>query len=333
MALTRISPEVDSLNANNNSNTSLVVTLCSTTVGNLNIIEITGYAADAGSLNPGMTTPSGWTKVGEALDSAGSNCTFTAIYRKFYQSGDGTTVTINWTNAGQMVATCRAFSGADTTTPIINSLLVEKTLSGTSYSTGSFVMGGNGWLCYGFGNRTSGAYSAIADTVRTAPSNTSAASMTTADTNGIITAATVTKTATGPSTTNGTQWIYVVKEQAGGNIAPTANAGSDQINIEPYATVTMTGSGSDSDGSIVSGVWTQTSGTPTVTINNASTTTPNYEAPATLAGTTLVFRYTVTDNLGATGYAEVSHTILYALERRVVGGVQVPYKSYYVSSG
>jgi len=333
MALTRISPEVDSLNPNNNSNTSLVVTLCSTTVGHLNIIEITGYAAAGTPLNPSMTTPSGWTKIGEVMDSSGTNCTFTAAYRKFYQSGDGTTVTINWTNAGQMVAVCRAFSGADTSTPILNSSFTEKTASSTAYTTGSFTMSGNGWLCYGFGNRTGGAYSAIADTVRNAPSLSSSAGMVTADTNAVITAATVTKTATGPNTSNGTQWIYVVKEQAGGNISPTANAGADQINIEPYATVTMTGSGNDSDGSIASGVWTQTSGTPTVTINNASTTTPNYEAPATLAGTTLVFRYTVTDNLGATGYAEVSHTILYALERRVVGGVQVPYKSYYVSSG
>src|SRR5215467_6507558 len=49
------------------------------------------------------------------------------------------------------------------------------------------------------------------------------------------------------------------------NILPTANAGSNQTVISGAA-VTLDGSASsDSDGTIASYAWTQTSGTPTVT--------------------------------------------------------------------
>jgi len=43
------------------------------------------------------------------------------------------------------------------------------------------------------------------------------------------------------------------------NKAPTANAGSD-INIDEGSTVSLTGSGTDSDGTISSYSWSQTSG-------------------------------------------------------------------------
>lgn len=94
------------------------------------------------------------------------------------------------------------------------------------------------------------------------------------------------------------------------NLPPTANAGPDQINIEPYATVTLDGSGStDSDGTIASYAWTQTAGT-TVALTGASTSGPSFTAPATVAGDTLTFQLTVTDDGGATSTDTVSVTVL-----------------------
>jgi len=80
------------------------------------------------------------------------------------------------------------------------------------------------------------------------------------------------------------------------NQPPTANAGTDQI-VLTGAAVALSGSGTDSDGTISTLAWTQTSGTA-VTLTGAGTGTPSFTAPATAA--TLVFSLAVTDNAGAT---------------------------------
>lgn len=86
-----------------------------------------------------------------------------------------------------------------------------------------------------------------------------------------------------------------VNASGGGNVAPTANAGPDQ-SIDTGDLVTLNGGGStDSDGTIASYGWTQTSG-PSVSLSGSGATrtfTP------TVAGT-YVFSLTVTDDDGAT---------------------------------
>jgi hypothetical protein len=91
----------------------------------------------------------------------------------------------------------------------------------------------------------------------------------------------------------------------GGNIPPTANAGVDQTIILPISTASLTGSGSDVDGTITTYLWTKISGT------GGSITTPSAVA-TTITGLTqgvYVFRLTVTDNLGATGFDDVQITV------------------------
>ena len=75
---------------------------------------------------------------------------------------------------------------------------------------------------------------------------------------------------------------------------PVANAGSDQT-VNEGDTVTLSGSGSDPDGTPVSGYrWTQTAG-PAVTLTSATTATTSFTAPTGLAADeTLRFSLVVT---------------------------------------
>ena len=91
------------------------------------------------------------------------------------------------------------------------------------------------------------------------------------------------------------------------NEAPTADAGSDQADVEQGAAVTLSGSGTDPDsdsGDTLSHAWTQ-SGTPAVTLSDSAVASPTFTAPTGLsADTALTFTLRVTDARGL--YAEDS---------------------------
>jgi len=81
------------------------------------------------------------------------------------------------------------------------------------------------------------------------------------------------------------------------NQPPVANAGRNQA-VDPGMTVTLDGTGStDSDGTIKSYNWTQTSG-DTVDLDLTDPSKPKFTAPATIQ--TLTFELTVTDDKDAT---------------------------------
>ncbi len=94
------------------------------------------------------------------------------------------------------------------------------------------------------------------------------------------------------------------------NAAPVANAGANQT-VNDATTVTLAGSGSDSDGMIASYSWAQTAG-PAVTLGNAIAATASFVAPVVASNTLFTFRLTVTDNLGATGSATTNVTVAHA---------------------
>lgn len=80
------------------------------------------------------------------------------------------------------------------------------------------------------------------------------------------------------------------------NIAPTVNAGSDREITLPVNSLTLQGSGTDSDGSIVSWLWTQVAGPSAAIIGTAgqsSTTISN------LVQGIYQFQLTISDNNGA----------------------------------
>lgn len=99
------------------------------------------------------------------------------------------------------------------------------------------------------------------------------------------------------------------------NTAPSVNAGTDQNLAEGTTSATLTGTASDTDGSIASYAWTRISGpnTPTIVSPSAASTS----VTGMIAGT-YVFRLTVTDNLGAIATDDISVTIAAAASPVVV---------------
>jgi hypothetical protein len=92
------------------------------------------------------------------------------------------------------------------------------------------------------------------------------------------------------------------------NIAPTANAGSDQT-VNEQVLVHLSGSGSDSDGTISTYNWTQTAG-PAVKIHSSDTADISFDGPAAAKQIVLTFQLAVTDNAGATATDSVDITVL-----------------------
>lgn len=90
---------------------------------------------------------------------------------------------------------------------------------------------------------------------------------------------------------------------AASNVAPTANAGNNITLTLPNNSTSLSGTGTDSDGTIASYAWSRVSGPTTFTLgspNAANTTLSN------LVQGTYVFRLTVTDDDGATATDDVS---------------------------
>ncbi|WP_247237863.1 PKD domain-containing protein [Telluribacter sp. SYSU D00476] len=87
------------------------------------------------------------------------------------------------------------------------------------------------------------------------------------------------------------------------NKPPTANAGSDQTITQPASSITLTGSGSDPEGSSISYQWRQQSGPSQAMLTNANTA--KLTASNLVVGT-YVFRLTVTDNQGGTATDDVT---------------------------
>ncbi|MBT3229931.1 MAG: T9SS type A sorting domain-containing protein [Candidatus Marinimicrobia bacterium] len=92
------------------------------------------------------------------------------------------------------------------------------------------------------------------------------------------------------------------------NYPPSANAGADQ-SVASGATVTLDGSASsDADGTIVSYLWEQTSGS-TVTLTDATTDVATFVVPEVTETTSWGFSLTVTDDEAATDTDDIVITV------------------------
>ena len=97
-----------------------------------------------------------------------------------------------------------------------------------------------------------------------------------------------------------------VTVNAAGNVAPAANAGSDKTITLPTATVSLTGTGTDPDGTIASYLWTKISGPAGGTIT--STTVASTTMTALIQGI-YKFELRVTDNAAAIARDTVQVTV------------------------
>jgi len=82
------------------------------------------------------------------------------------------------------------------------------------------------------------------------------------------------------------------------NIPPVANAGANQVVTLPINSVSLVGTGTDSDGTVVSYAWIEISGPSSASVANPSSPSTNVNG---LVQGTYEFQLLVTDNNGATG--------------------------------
>ena len=91
------------------------------------------------------------------------------------------------------------------------------------------------------------------------------------------------------------------------NSLPTVNAGPDQ-DVHSGDRVTLSGSATDPDGTIISYAWTQTAG-PSVSLYGAASPTLEFTAPNVTKNTVLQFRFTATDDCGGSASDETVVTV------------------------
>ncbi len=96
-----------------------------------------------------------------------------------------------------------------------------------------------------------------------------------------------------------------VTVNAAGNIPPVANAGADKTITLPTSSVSVTGTGTDADGTIGSYLWSKISG-PSATIATATSTATSITS---LVQGVYLFELKVTDNQGATAKDTMKITV------------------------
>jgi gliding motility-associated-like protein len=104
-----------------------------------------------------------------------------------------------------------------------------------------------------------------------------------------------------------TDWATIKVLPSLSKLPPIANAGIDKSITAPVSTISITGSGTDSDGTITGYLWKQDSGPNTATLAGTTTTTLN--ASNLIVGT-YTFSLTVTDNDALKGTDQVIVKVL-----------------------
>ena len=299
--------------------TSVTVTLAAgASAGHLDLIACTTQAT-------GVTTqtPSGWTLGTNCHDNSGTD---TRVFWRIKQSGDPSTVVVSMIGgAGTSVCgwVTAAYSGTHTTVPFGTPTVNNMTASGTTAAvaaltttlTGSYEVAIAG---IGSGSTTYTVMPSGLTLVKATPFKATIIADAPIVTPSAISASSFTLSA---SARGGTSHFEIIVAPAG---PPIANAGAPQT-VEPWSTTTLTAAGSvPGTYPIASYAWTQNSGT-LVSLSSASTASPTFTTPGTLAGGNLVFGVIVTDsNAVSSTEATVTITALPVTEASQSGGTWLP---------
>lgn len=108
------------------------------------------------------------------------------------------------------------------------------------------------------------------------------------------------------------------------NNPPSANAGSDKSITLPVNSISITGVGTDQDGTVTAYNWSKIGGPAQYTIINGTTPTATF---SNLVNGLYTFRFTVMDDKGATGSDDVSITVNTATDTDGYPGYQRVYKN------
>ncbi len=113
------------------------------------------------------------------------------------------------------------------------------------------------------------------------------------------------------------QWVLA--DVSAVNFAPVADAGSDRL-VDQEAAVTLTGTGTDVDGSVVSYAWVQTDGAE-LSLTGADTAELSFTTPTVTETGSYTFQFTVVDDDGASHEDMVVITVSH---RALMSGISFP---------
>src|SRR6185437_8887515 len=199
---------------------------------------------------------------------------------------DSSTVTITCNPTGAALPVAGAGSNQTITLPT-NSV----TLAGSGSETGGTIASFKWIQLSGPSTATLGSATAATTTAGSLAQGTYTFQLTVTDLLGVTASATVTVTVNPAAVVPG---------------APSASAGSNQTITLPTNSINLAGSGSETNGTIVSYAWTQVSGPSTATIATATQAATKVTG---LAQGAYTFQLTVTDNSGKTASATVTITV------------------------
>jgi hypothetical protein len=301
--------------------------------GVYNSTLVTVAISDAGDAGPTNTGPNPWRKLNNPdPDIIGGNTNVTFWVKKLTANDVGKFVTLTLSSGGWRFPMLSAsFSGRGPASSVTVSRSQEIDANATFESSTINANQGDDIAIFYFARS---ALATAPSLVTPEPNQTKRGETLTAmaSPNYSVTVASRNNSPTGPNgggvntfnqvLTHAISYSVSIPSGAA-NIPPEAIAGANQSAIEPYSTVTLSGTDSDADGTITARAWTQTAGTPVVALAGTGATR-TFKAPGTINGTTLTFQYSVTDNEGATGSDTLTVQVDPVTERAAVGEVLVP---------